>query len=67
MIGKASEIKTVFVDGNAIGDLEKQINGHLEVNKDWEVIDIRYNMLTDPACDHQLYMTAIIIYKEATQ
>jgi len=64
MIGKASEIKTLFVDGNAIGEIERQINSYFEVNKHWTVLDIKYNMLTDPTCDNQLYMTALIIYKE---
>lgn len=64
MLGKASNTQIRFVDGNCISELERQINGYLEVNKTWEVIDIKYNMLTDPTCDNQLYITALIIYRE---
>lgn len=65
MLGKANAVRTLFVDGNCVGDIERQLNSYLEVNKSWEVIDIKYQMLTDPACDNQLYITALIIYKEA--
>lgn len=55
--------QTLFIDGTCTGDVERQVNEELAANKDWEIIDIKYQMLTDPACDHQLYVTALIIYK----
>ena len=64
MIGKASEIRTYFVDGNCIGQVEERINNFLLAsNESRELIDIKYQMLTDPACDNMLYVTALIIYK----
>lgn len=64
MIGKASEIRTLFVDADAIGHLERQINDYLKVNKTWEVIDIRHQMMFCKDSE-MLYHTALIIYKEA--
>jgi hypothetical protein len=56
-------VKVLFVDGNCIGDIEHDINKFIQTVS-IEVVDIKYQMLTDPACDNQLYVTAMIMYKE---
>jgi hypothetical protein len=64
MLGKASEIKTYFIDAGFISELQRDVNRCMRDNPNWQIIDIRYQTAADPQSDNGIYHIALIIYKE---
>lgn len=65
MIGKASEIKTEFIDGGFVSELQRDIKLFLLSIPNGQVIDIKYQTAADPQSNNGIYHIALIIYKEA--